>query len=299
MPITDTQGRLIGPKNTGDINYEFDYYSGSQINIFLGDIIIDSAIAIQVSVSQSKTPIFGYASQYYSFVADGHVLVQGSLLVGFKEAGYLFYPIKRSINNSANVLNSINPDDYSFSKSPRYSVDQDGNIINSYEPKTYSLTEASKAAKNKKVMEANVEQMFDWDYQGGPNGQPKLRKKYNKFYRELEALDDDAFEDWAETFEDAVWYGSDKSNPFVRDKMFSKNIPTGVTIDNEDVLRHRRADQYPEVDILITYGDMSKQPSNHTVKKLLDVSFVGQSQSIEISGQPIFEKYDFICKNFV
>lgn len=299
MPITDSYGRIIGPKNVGDIGYEFDYYSGSQISLLLGDILIDSAIAINFSSSQSKTPIYGYNSQYYSFVADGHVLVQGSLLISFKESGYLFYPIKRSVNNSAKIYQTKDKSTSNLSRSPRYTVDEDGQIVNSYEPKDFSLTEAARAAEQKKVMEANVEQMFDWEKIDGPDAALKEKKKYNKFWRELEALPDDAFENWAETFEDAIWYGSEKSNPFVRDKLFSKNIPAGVLINDEDVLKHRRVDQYPEIDIYITYGDMSKQPSNHTVKKLLDVSFIGQSQSIEISGEPIFEKYDFIARNIV
>jgi len=155
------------------------------------------------------------------------------------------------------------------------------------------------AAERKRVMEANVEQMFEWDQYGGPEGDPAKRKEFNKFWRELEALPDDKFEYWAETFEDSIWYGSDQANPFVRDKLFSNNIRKGQDITTEDVLQHRTPDQYPEVDIWIISGDMSHQSSNHTVNKLLDVSFTGNSRTIEVSGQPVIETYQFIARNFI
>jgi hypothetical protein len=138
--------------------------------------------------------------------------------------------------------------------------------------------------------------MFDWQSKGGKDPQ---FAQYNKFVRELEALPDDKFEDWVEVFEDAIWYGSDLANPLVRNKLFSNNILEKEIIENEKVLNHRRLDQYPMIDVWIVYGDMSHQPPNHTVKKLLDLSFVGQAQTIEISGQPIYEQYSFIARNLV
>ena len=112
-------------------------------------------------------------------------------------------------------------------------------------------------------------------------------------------MEDDKFEDWAEVFEDAIWYGSDPANPLMRDKLFSNNLEEHQLISQEDVLSHRRADQYPQIDIWITYGDMSRQPVNHTVKKIMDVSFVGQAQTVEVSGEPTYEVYNFFAKNVV
>ena len=304
MALRDQEGNYIGSGALGETTYEYDYYSGSQVVVMIGDVVIDAAVNIQFSVENSKTPVYGYANQYYSFVADGHVLVQGTLTVAFKESSYMLYPIQRFANNYANIQNVSKQEgwqeDYpSISNSPRYSLDPEGNINNNYTPKNYSLTEASNKARNKEVMRANVEQMRAWDYRGGPDGQPKYQQKYNHFWQELGALPDNQFEDWAEVFEDAIWYGSDISNPLVRDKLFSKTLPNGETISTEDVLRHRRIDQYPEVDIWIVYGDMSRQPSNHTVKKILDVTFVGQSQAIYIEGQPTYEQYSFFARNLV
>ena len=277
--------------------------SGSQIGVMIGDVLIDSAAHISFSVQQTKTPVYGYANQYYTFAAAGHVLVQGSLTINFKEAGYLFWPIQRWQEKIGNQYLVNTEEDWNrihteLWTSPRYSVDENGNKINYYNPNEAgnSLTAAANAAKRKEVMEANVEQMFSWQETADEQRQ---NRSYNKFWRELGSLPDNEFEDWAETFEDTIWYGSDTANPTTRDKLFSKNLPKTDTISNEQVLGHRRADQYPQIDVWIVYGDMSRQPANHTVRKIMDLEFVGQSQVVEVSGNPIMETYQFIARNVV
>jgi hypothetical protein len=294
--ITSENG-VLGPQTLGSNYYEYDHYSGSQIVVMFGDILIDNAVAVQFDVQQSKTPVYGYANQYYSFVAAGHVLVQGTLTIAFKETGYLLWPIQRYINQTGPSKSTTQSGKSDWFTSPRFSVGDNGQLNRGYEQKDYSLLEASKAARRKEVMQANVEQMKEWQSQGSSSRQ---NAQYNKFWTDLGALPDDSFEDWAEVFEDAIWYGADPSNPLVRDKLFSKNFTEDtIAISEEEVLQHRRPDQYPAIDILVVYGDMSEQAPNHTVKKLLDVSFVGSSQTIEISGQPTYEQYSFIARNLV
>jgi hypothetical protein len=301
MALQDQRGNFLHPHNIGAFAYEYDWFSGSQIGVMIGDVLIDGAVAISFNVEQTKTPVYGYANQYYTFLADGHVLVQGVLTIAFKEAGYLLWPIKRFQEKVA-AINASKDVDAEESRlnwtSPRYSVDSQGKKVNSYNPKQdgFTLSGAANAAKRKQVIEANVEQMFGWQETAD---QTRQNRNFNRFWQELGALPDDAFEDWAEAFEDAIWFGSDVANPTVRDKLFSRNLPNDKRISDESVLRHRRADQYPKTDIWIVYGDMSRHPANHTVKKLLDLSFTGQSSSIEISGQPVYEQYNFIARNLV
>lgn len=286
MTLTNHNGVNVVYPAAGATRYEYDHFSGSQITVSIGDVVIDEAVAINFSVSQSKTPIFGYANQYYTFIADGHVLIQGSLAIGFKEAGYLFWPIKRFLNKSSN----------SEWTSPRFGTTKDGQIVNSYSPSDGPdvFTQAAKAAEKKRVMQANVEQMVKNSSSNPTNAKDG---NWNRFYRELGAMSDQEFEDYAETFEDAIWYGSDTANALTRDRLFSSNLQRGIEIDDETIYSHRRADQYPPIDIWIVYGDMSRQTANHTVKKLMDLSFVGQSQAIEVSGEPTLEIYNFIARN--
>lgn len=299
MTIRDANNDPLGYGELGTTIYEMDYFSSSNLFLMIDDILIDSAVALKFQTNQSKSPVWGYAQQYYSFLASGHVLTQGSLIIAFKESGYMHHPIQRAINYAAQVYASrrdYDPKDQGLWHNPRYTQDKDGNIVNSYVPKDFTFTEAARKAENKKVAKGNVEQMFSWQQQGS---QERQYSRFNRLYKQLGALKDNDFEDWAEVFEDAIWYGADKANPLVRDKLFARNIPENTSIENEDVLQHRRIDQYPPVDITIVYGDASRNPTNHTVKKLLDVSFLGEAQTIEIDGNPVYDSYDFIARTQV
>lgn len=57
-----------------------------------------------------------------------------------------------------------------------------------------------------------------------------------------------------------------------------------------------RADQMPPVDIYLTYGIQHAHNLNSTTKKLEQVVFVGESQNIELGGQPILEVYNFYAR---
>jgi len=289
MPlIADNTGAFITNPLAGSITYESDHYSGSQVCVMFGDTLIDNAISITFNVNQDKKPVYGYASQYYSFVASGKVLVQGLLTVAFKEAGYLFWPIRRFLQQQQS------PGEWS---SPKYSVDKNGLITRGYDVSKTDGTfrSAAQIAAQHRLMQANVEQMAAWSAESPMTNQ----QAYNTLWRELGSLPDDTFEDWAEVFEDSIWYGSDHKNPNARDQLFSKNLREDDELDEEAIYSHRRLDQYPAIDIWIVYGDMNAAANNHTVRKLLDVSFLGQSQTIEVSGEPIFEQYSFICRNLV
>ena len=284
MTLRDHRGEFITPELAGATAYEFDWFTGSQITIMLGDVLLDNVVSINFSASQNKTPVFGYANQYYSFVADNKVFVQGSLTIAFKEAGYLFWPIKRFIDQKTSGAWTT----------PRYGRDKSGNLTKGYDFNSGdgTFTTAAEQARNKKVMRNNVEQTMEYS-------SSKQLNRAGNFWKDLAALPDDKFENWAEVFEDAIWYGSDPANAMMRDRLFSGNLPEGELLDDETILSHRRVDQYPQIDIWIVYGDMNAPSANHTVKKIMDLSFTGESQVIEVSGEPVYEQYSFIARNLV
>lgn len=80
-----------GYKQPGDsITYsKFDFYSGSQITVWFGNIMIDDIVSIQWQRQQNKKPIYGYASQQFDSVAKGTVIIQGSFTVNFRQSGYM------------------------------------------------------------------------------------------------------------------------------------------------------------------------------------------------------------------
>jgi len=67
-----------------------EYYSGSQVTVFIDDVWIDDAASFQVNIMQNKQAIYGYGSQFYDFVARGKVLVSGNLTINYKDPNYLW-----------------------------------------------------------------------------------------------------------------------------------------------------------------------------------------------------------------
>ena len=299
MALKGLHGKgVLGEPRLGNINYEHDYYSGSQIQIMIGDVLIDSAIGLSYQIQQSKMPIYGYANQYYAFVADGQVMVSGNLVIAFKESGYLLHPMRR--------FNELNAS--STWASPRYKIEGEGKDRKFVQSPSVDISSkdpflsVARDAQRKQTMRANVEQMFNWESRSGgaANGlNANFDGTYNQFVKQLNKLEDNDFEDWAEVFEDSLWYGGEIQNRFMRDMVDSKNIIEKQLITPEDLLSHRRVDQYPAVDIWIVYGNTSDHTANHTVQKILDVSFTGCSKSFSASGEPVYESYTFIARNLV
>lgn len=247
MNITDA-----GALSTNRTVYEFDYFSGSQIGIYIGDLLIDDIDFIQFNVTQTKRPVYGYASQYYHTVADGQVLVEGAFSIPFKEADYIIAALQR----------------YREAHPPISAVKYVG---------------GPDATTDYRVMRDNIERRMQ--YVAG-RGVPNY-----ELYNELAALPDEVFEVAAETFEDILW--KSPSQNFI-----SGNLTTNVD-GNSDAASglYRRGDQYPEFDIYVLYGDIANAAANHTIKKLIDVSIVGQGQAIYANGEPIRETYRFLARN--
>jgi len=80
-----------------------EYFSGSQVSLYIGDIWVDDIDRIDYTESANKTPIYGYGSEYYDFLAKGTHIVQGSFDINFREPNYLWLIIE--IYKSRNTLN--------------------------------------------------------------------------------------------------------------------------------------------------------------------------------------------------
>lgn len=72
------------------------YFSGSHASIFIGDIWVDDITSWQYQIDCSSAPIYGYGDQFYSHVAGGRVMVQGSFEVNFREPNYLWAILDRN-----------------------------------------------------------------------------------------------------------------------------------------------------------------------------------------------------------
>jgi hypothetical protein len=201
----------------------YSYYSGSQIILYLGDILIDEAVFISFDLQQHKLPLYGYASQYFQAVANGVVLVRGQLGINFVDNKYLSVLVydtlvkqkQQSGQSGASLPTKVsNSLDYMSKLADLQAANSMANMTNS----------AFRTAINKQ-----------------------------------------------------------KTTYWNNDSPASNAVP--------------RPDQFGGVDIFLTYGMPGSSTNNSTTKKFESVHFTGETQTIEINGQPVIEAYSFLCRS--
>lgn len=89
MPRATKANIPIPNTSTNYRHHTANYYSGSDIRIFFGDIWVDEITNIDFTLVEQVAPIFGYASYTWDRVARGNRYVQGQFSINFKETGYL------------------------------------------------------------------------------------------------------------------------------------------------------------------------------------------------------------------
>lgn len=80
--------------------YNLDYFSGAQAQIYIGGVLLDEVTTLQWNEHQSKVPLYGYASQYFDEIARGAVIVQGQFSINFVEPNYLYSVLQALTVNS-------------------------------------------------------------------------------------------------------------------------------------------------------------------------------------------------------
>jgi hypothetical protein len=252
--------------------YDLEYYSDSSMMLYIGDVWVDEITAIGYTCRQEKSPIYGYASQLFDDTAAGHVLVQGSLAINFKEAGYLWAVLRRWFDmgpgapqfvekglidpvdqkKSAQLIkNKIQPG--AANKGARPIVGSNGSIVSRATIERIAQGEASTAERNEFYHSLAGYATF--------SGSPK----------------DKIFEDIVEAFEDELW----------------------KTTDNDALLSQiRRMDDnaFDGFDIYLSFGNMANKYANHTAKKIVGVRLLSQGLSVQVGQGPIQETYEFIAQ---
>ena len=266
---------------------------GAQALVYAEDVLIDDVVRIAWNVSQSRTPIFGYASQYFNALAAGPIIVQGAFWIGFKEAGYMPAIL--------NFISQRRSPDEPFYASPAQ-LPESGRTFGTSLVQSARVwegeVEGGETRRAGRVTRAGVERFIraqDTD----PTSLDTSREM-RTLTSSLGAMSDQNFEDMAERFEDALWYGGQRPQEGRRESM-SGNWAGGSN-DSEDVearfLAVRRADQYPPFDLLITFGDMNTPAANHTLHRITDVTILDtEFGGVENTGDPIFVKYSFLARN--
>lgn len=87
-------GRTAVPDGNGLVDYQrftADYFSGCNVSLFFGDVLIDEIVALECQVQEQIQPVYGYASYTYDAIAHGSRLVTGSFKINFVQSGYLMH----------------------------------------------------------------------------------------------------------------------------------------------------------------------------------------------------------------
>jgi hypothetical protein len=263
--------------------YDLEYFSGAQMNMYIGDVLIDEVTSLEVKVHQKKMPVYGYASQLFDKVAAGTILVEGSFTINYKESGYLYTVLER--------YRSLIKGGHSNKQSPFISQDALSQISKNRTGGAISNNQKGFLRRqNIEQINASVEEIISGKNINGDNIRPEeLIDYYNSitgFNNNSRARNGSApgalppTEAIFETFEDKIW-GSEDLNR-----------------DSEG--RRGDSNRFDDFTIYVTMGDYNRNDRvNHTAKRIDNVHLLGQAQTIAINGEPIAEAYWFFAKNFV
>lgn len=72
--------------------YQFfptEYFSGSDVRIYFGDLLIDEILSLQVSMVEAVQPVFSFQGYTYSKVMRGQRQISGSFTIAYRETGWL------------------------------------------------------------------------------------------------------------------------------------------------------------------------------------------------------------------
>lgn len=287
------------PTRSNYKTYPYDYFTGTNARIFFGDVWVDDIISINYSASQTKEPIYGYASQTFDAVARGVVTVQGSFSIAFKEMGYLNI-IQRLLEKQRQGASAA--------------LDHKLDEI------------AEKAAAGKAAYEPRLaSEQFTGRFGFSPTGQAQIVRKQDTIedilmYKKggniiasglgAYTLGQDGakanrdFEDFAELMEDTIW-GDSNGNPLGRNFQFRRvdefdyrYDAAGNDLGGIITSKTRSGDDYSRVlNILLTFGDLNDFRAEHTLVALNDVHIVSESMIVAPTGEPIAVNYTFFARN--
>jgi len=268
--------------------YNNDYFSGAQVAVYIGDVLVDEVTSISFAVSQSRAPLYGYASMLFDGVSKGNVLVQGEFSINFKEAGYLWLILNRYRELIKGKKGSFSPfrkvpegggtGEAAVDKTIEMLVNGDVKLTPEYLAQINEVAARAAREDNAKLLGKEL-----LNVKAGLAG-------YSSQQRTVGAMG--KAEHIFETFENYVW-GPQKNGRTV-------NIPGGVgTID---VGANRRPDEpaLNPFDIYVAFGDyVDDDRIHHTVQRISQVHLVGQSKQVVIDGQPIQEVYSFFARDLI
>lgn len=268
--------RIVSPNRVEHQLFPEEYFSGSDITIYMGDIFVSDISRFEFTLQEAVKPIFSYASYTWDCVARGSRMIQGTLTIPFKESGYLstiLGHIGQLVTNNtsdkalpmiARLMNEGERDSLiENNKPPEFVADVREDIeglLERYQQKEGFTEEFAYKSRNIG---------YEREVWGRLNSQDKDRRYQTYFYVDRNRVKSDKQDsyDWQKTFKDKgpniyITYGA---------------LDASVK------------EQYAIAKTGTTFP--------HTVKALYNVQFNSIGQIINSDGKPIEEVYTFIAQD--
>jgi hypothetical protein len=256
--------------------YDLDYFDDSDVFLYIGDVWVDEVTSIQWVTTQQKTPLYGYASQLFDDTAAGHVLVQGSFTINFKEQGYLWAVLRRWFNMGPGA--------------PEFAVKGLTDPVDRKKAKKLvsgKRTSGAGGRGGRPVVGSNGSIIERRSIERVAQGDATRKERY-EFYQNLSGYStfdvnspkDKVFEDIVEAFEDEIWRYADNTELLNQVRRCDDNVFDGF-------------------DIYMVFGDYGNKKANHTTQKIVGVRLISQGKSVSIGGGNVQEEYQFIARTTV
>jgi hypothetical protein len=237
--------------------------------LYIGDVWVDEITSLQYATTQSKAPIYGYASQLWDDCAAGQVIVQGQFTINFKEQGYLWAVLRRFKNIAVDAA-------FAGGEGVKGASRQDKAL--GIDPNRKRIDRRSVWGSNAtRTARASIERIVQGN---APRGEMYQFWHHLAGYSTFNVQDpkDKIFEDIVENFEDMVWQ------------------PNISNTDLNNQIRRTDDIAFDGFDMYVVFGNYSNPKANHTVSKIIDVRLMSQGKQVVIDGSPIQESYQFIAQ---
>ena len=112
------------------VNYErypAEYFSGTNVHIFFGDIYIDEITTLQFSLQEQVMPVYGYNSYTWDDTFRGNRIIQGMFRINFKQVDYIREAV-RSIMGDGQFQHEDNFPDWSTEEDMEEKINQLYNV---------------------------------------------------------------------------------------------------------------------------------------------------------------------------
>lgn len=273
------------------ITYPYDYFSGINAKIFFGDVWVDDIITIQWSISQGKEPIYGYASQEFDAVAKGTRIVQGNLVIAFKEVGYL-NAIDKYIKIQRDKIENIGTKGLSdlvknkIDKASSGNLQYDPSLDRLMQENSYGSSAANLIRKTETIEDILINEKIGNTVFSGIFGGTSQHGSSD-------------FEDIVEALEDTIW-GDKNGWSYVSKNViktadeFDYNDKGGITTGKMSTGNYNYRDT---LNITVTFGDITNFRAEHTVYSINDIHFTSQQIIVSPTGDPIAESYTFFSRD--